>query len=73
MTGPAAERHRLAKAGERVRNATSRRDEMIVAAAAVLSQREVARVVGLSHTAVQAILRRNLKETLEEILPDREH
>ena len=50
----------LAIAGERVRSATRERDEMIamIAATGEMSQREIARAVGLSHTAVQVIIRR---------------
>jgi len=49
----------LADAGEKVRTATAERDAAVAeAVAGGMSQREVARAIGLSHTAVQVILRR---------------
>lgn len=50
----------LEAVGASARLATDRRDAAIVAAvAAGMSQRDVARTVGLSHTAVQHIVRRS--------------
>ena len=47
------------RAADVARDWTAERDDLIRAAvAAGVSQREVARVTGLSHTAVQIILRR---------------
>lgn len=55
----AARRAQLEAAGATARKAVALRDELILAALGLgLSQREVARLVGLSHTAVQAINRR---------------
>lgn len=49
----------LTRAGEGVRRATAKRNDLIAEAVADgMTQREVARLVGLSHTAVQIILRR---------------
>lgn len=50
----------LADAGEKVRRSTLERDALIaeIAATGEMSQREIARALGLSHTAVQVILRR---------------
>ena len=48
----------LTAIGEGVRMSTIERDDLIrTAVAAGISQREVARAVGLSHTAVQRIAR----------------
>lgn len=48
----------LTAIGEGVRSTTAERDQLIRdAVAAGISQREVARAVGLSHTAVQRIVR----------------
>ena len=50
----------LRDAGERVRRATLERDLLIAAmhATGEMSQREIARATGLSHTAIQRILLR---------------
>lgn len=55
----ARRREQLEAAGATARRAIALRDELILAAlGAGMSQREVARLVGLSHTAVQQIVRR---------------
>ena len=49
----------LTAIGEGVRRSTTERDELIrQAVAAGISQREVARAVGLSHTAIRGIVAR---------------
>ena len=49
----------LTDIGEKVRRTTADRDDLILAAVAEgMSHREVARAVGLSHTAVQSIVKR---------------
>lgn len=57
---------RVAEAAAASTDWIRRRDERIVAAvAAGLSQREVARAAGLSHTAVQQIVKRAAGESPE--------
>ncbi len=56
---PARRRLQLQRAGELAQRSTRLRDELILAAIGQgMSQREVARLVGLTHTAVQYIARR---------------